>query len=354
MNEQRKQEIEERLKYYFGTPRTAPTKHPSTAEEWEEVDALTAELEAMYKKDGKIIKADNYFLPVSKLAKNAVKMINEYDGRNDEILTVDKRKNISVRLQIGYDEQLLLPENYSLYLDTVQMTIGSLIDCGAQVVTAEQVYRTMNGLTSDDYVTPQAVGAVTKAMRQLRNLWVTIDRSEEVKAYPRLKNLISVIQQKAILPYNETITIKNQAGREITAYKIDKLPPLYEYSKDRGEIRSLPGDLLKIEGLNTSKQNTAIKIWLLQQIESMKPGSNGKHRDNTIKINTLLEALKYDIDLTATTSTARVKRTRYIKQTKKMLDSWKACGYIKGYKENHSTGRGKALESITIFLPDQK
>lgn len=343
MNEERIKEIETRLTYYFGTPRHKPIKSPQTAEEWEEIEALSEELEALQKQNG-IIAADNYFLSVSKLAKNEVALINGNGGA----LQIDKKKNLYVRVEVGADSEIDIPEKYSGYMDAIQMTIGSLLDCGARVVTAEQVYRTMNGLTTADKVTPQAVGAVTRAIKQMRNLWITIDRTEEVNAYTKLKGQLSVIEQKAILPYNSTITVKNQVGRSLTGYKIDDYPPFYQYSKDRGEIRELPADIMKIEGLNSSKQIIAIKFYLLQQIESMKPGKNGKHRDNTININTLFNALKYDLSFAP--SNPRKDRAKYIKYVKQILTDFKRKDYILDFKEN-TGGRGNALESITIFLP---
>ncbi|MCQ2387818.1 MAG: hypothetical protein MJ066_05190 [Clostridia bacterium] len=342
MNEELIKELEARLIFLIGGPRKEPGA--KTPEEWAEAERIMDELEKL--KKVKLVRAEKYFLPVSKLAKNAVKLVNGDLGDPGK-LEVDQRKKINVFVSVGmydHDESLILPKKYNLYLDAVQMTIGSLTDSNAQYFTAEQVYRTMNGIPTEVYISPQAVEATTTAINQLRNLWVTIDRSEELKAYKKLKGL-SIIQKKSILPFNSTITIKNQAGRQITAYKLEELPPLYQYSKDRGEIHSLPIELMNIKGLRTSAQNTALKIWLLQQIESMKPGKTGKRRDSTIKINTLFEALKYDIIFNS--SSPRADKAKYIKQIKTMLDSWTDQKYIKGYKENK---KGRSLESITIIL----
>ena len=346
MDKNRMNEIKERLLFLMGSPSQPP--HAETAEDWAEVENLMRELEQMKQDIAKIITPEKYSIAVSKLSKCAVELINNEGG---EIQT-SKKKNICVRLSVGFNDALLLPANYTKYHDAIQMTIGSLKDSGAKCFTAEQVYRAMNGLTTHDYVTPQAVAAVTKAIRQLNNLWVTIDRSEEVKAFPRLKDVVSVISQKRIIPYNEIMTITNKAGREVTAYILDKLPPIYEYSKDKGQIRSLPQSLFNIKGLNSSAENTAIKIWLLQQIESMKPSQNGTCRDRTINFDTLFRDLRYDIILTE--SNPRAHRARYIKQIFKMLDYWTNCGYISGYTVERGIGRGNPIKSVTISLPDKK
>ncbi|MBC9722083.1 MAG: hypothetical protein H9W82_12485 [Lactobacillus sp.] len=341
MNEERISEIEARLAYYFGTPRIKPIKAPTTLEEWKEIEELQQELEQLTK-SVKLLSADNYFLTVSKLAKNQIALINNEGGE----LEVDKRKGLFVRVSVGLENGIQIPDNYTGFMDAVQMTVGSLMDCGARIVTAEQIYRTMNGLDTGKPVTPQAVGAVSRAMGQMRNMWVTIDRTAEINAYRKLTNKLSIIDRVAILPYNKTRTVKNNAGRELTAYVLDELPPLYRYSKDRGEIRKLPIELIKISNLRSSSQNIAIKFYLLQQIESMRPNNKGIHRDNTIKLNTLFEALKYDIDLSA--STSRVIKSRYIAQIRTILEDFKSKNYISGYKEN--IGPKTALESITIFL----
>lgn len=285
----------------------------------------------------KLLRAENYLLPVSKVSKEIVKAING----DEETIELYKKNAITVYASYLADENIKPPECYNIFLDSVQMTVGSLLYAGSKTgtkyITAEQVIRTLNGLNSKDKVTPQAIKEMENIFEMLRVMKVTFLHNGKP------------LMDGQILPFTKTFYSYNRNGNPIKVYLFDELPLIYLYSQNKKQVRSLPVELMKINGLRTSAQNTALKIWLLQQIESMKPDpkkKNGIHRDTTIKLSTLFEALKYDITFNA--SSPRADKAKYIKQIKTMLDSWTAQKYIKGYKENI---KARSLESITIFLP---
>lgn len=291
---------------------------------------------------------DKFFLPISKLSKNEIALINK-SGENNTTEYLETRKNKTISIKIDFDidyldnEKITLPSNYTKYLDTVQMAIGSIMDCGEKYISAEQVIRKINGLTSKDKVQPDAIKEMEKIFKQLRGMFIRIDRSEELKGITGSEHNIL---GSTILDYGKYIEIKNQKGNKIKVYEIRELPILYQYSKSIKQIRAIPIELMKIKGLRSSKQNTVIKIWLLQQIESMKTTKkNGKHRNNIINIKTLFESLKYDIQFYE--KNERATKSKYIKQTFQILDYWKEKKYIKDYKQNL---KNRSLQSIEILL----
>lgn len=291
---------------------------------------------------------DKFFLPISKLSKNEISLLNE-SGKNHETKYLETRKNKTISIKLDFEtnylenENVQLPSNYTKYLDTVQMAIGSIMDCGEKYISAEQVIRKINGLTNKDKVQPEAIKEMENIFKQLRGMFIRIDRSEELKGTTGSEHNIL---GSTILDYSKYIEIKNQKGNIIKVYEIRELPILYQYSKSIKQIRAIPIELMKIQGLRSSKQNTVIKIWLLQQIESMKTTkTNGKRRTNIVNIKTLFESLKYDIHFTK--SNPRADKAKYIKQTLTILDNWKEKKYISNYKQNF---KNKSLQSIEIIL----
>lgn len=300
---------------------------------------------------------EKFFLPVSKFSKNEVELIND-SGRkgNTEVLPITKTKNIY--LTVGFDDVFIqtnnikLPSNYSKYLDTIQMAIGSIMDCQKEKlekdrfinISAEQVIRVINGLTNKDKVKAESILEVENAFRILKSMIVTCDVKElNIVDDEGNKDLF---KKRFIINYGGENVKINRSGNCFTVFEMLEIPVLYRISKLQKQIRSIPIEQLKIKDLRSSKQNTVIKIWLLQQIESMKTNKkNGKHRINKINIKTLFESLKYDIHFYE--KNERATKSKYIKQTLQILDYWKQTKYIKDYKQNL---KNRSLQSIEIIL----
>ncbi len=325
----------------LGTPKDEP-----------DLSALNALIEK-YASDGTftLVIPDKITVPISSLSKQSVKAVN---GVDDGLICINEKKSVTVQVESYLtNPSITLDRGYTKFMDSVQMVIGSLYDNGADngvlEISAEEVYRAMNGLDSKDTVNPQAIGAVTKAIETLQNMKVRIDyRSdptwtppEDSKDYRKGADLVPIVP---LLP--EYAIYYNKAGRARLKYKVYRTPPFFEDSKRRMHIRTLPLKLLKIEGLHTSQQNTAIKFYLLQQIESMRPAKKGgKHRPTTIYYQTIFNDLKRDISFSA--QNVRADYAKYREQITRMLDYWVKVGYIKSFKENK---KGRSFESVTIFL----
>lgn len=295
-------------------------------------------------------------LPISALAKQSLKAVN---GETDGLICINEKRGVNVQVDAYLrDQSVRFDRGYTKYMDTVQMTIGSLYDRGLKdnpngivEISAEEVYRTMNGLSSDEWISPQALGAVTKAIEQLRTMTVFIDyrndpswkAPEDKETYRKGGDAVPIIP---LLP--EYGIYFNKVGKMKIKYKVYRTPPFFEDSKQRRHIRTLPLELLKIKGLNSSAQNTAIKFYLLQQIESMRPTKKGgKHRPTTISYDTLFRDLNRDLSFSA--QNPRADMGKYRNQITRMLDHWTDQGYISGYVENK---KGRSFDSITIFLKE--
>ncbi len=275
---------------------------------------------------------DNAIIPVSKLAKKSLQLIN---GESDGVL-VDTKKTVAVTLTVNRDG-VQFPENYTRYDDCVQSAVCSLLEAGNNKFTAEMVYRAMNGLTNSEKISPQAVGSVTKSLDKQRNIDILIDFSEQAKAFN--KNLKkSTIRAHAI----ECRVVEGEThnGYKKQVYVLTAPPPIYEYSKIFNQIRTVPIELLNVKGLRNSEQITIIKNYLLTQVESMR-GTSG--RNKTIKYETLFS----DCGLSFAPTNPAKDAKKYRGYIEKILEQWTKQEYIKGYAENK---KGQKFVSVTIKL----
>lgn len=272
---------------------------------------------------------DKLGLPVSKVAKNAPALLNgEIDGV--KVASVKGGKPVLVNVMTLKD--VALPERITkrdCYINTV---CASLLEAGNSVITPEMIYRTLNGLPAGAYVSPQAVAAITRSINKQRLVDVQIDCSEQAKLY----GLQGAIFRGYMLPC-DVVEVETANGYKKTAYRLLKMPPIYEYSKAFKHIRTIPAEITSINALRGSDEITTIKFYLLEQIESMR----GNGRNNTMLYNTIFTACEIE------TNGNRTLAKRYRDYIKQMLAQWQEQQYISGWRENK---KGQSFESVTIEL----
>ena len=271
----------------------------------------------------------NAAIPVSKIAQNAPDLINGVIPG----VYVDKNKTQGATLTLETDG-LTLPENFTKYDSCIHNAICSLIEAGNTNFTAEMVYRAMNGLTDSEKVTEEAAASVTRAIRKMRLMNITIDYSEQAKTLH--ENAASLQITDYIIPC-KIVEGETLNGYKKQVFSLTGKPPIYDYSQHIGHIRTLPIKLLNIKGLRSSEQTTIVRDYLLTQIELMKRGRNPRSR--TILYKKLFEDCGLDFK--------PVLLKRYRGYIEKMLLQWIDQKYIKGFKEGKD---GRSFTKLIIEL----
>lgn len=267
-------------------------------------------------------------LPVSKVAKNAPALLN---GDIDGVKVASRKGGKPVLVNVMTLKDVSLPERITkrdCYINTV---CASLFEAGNSVITPEMIYRTLNGINSETGISPQAIASITRSINKQRLIDIQIDCSEQAKLY----GLQGAIFRGYMLPC-DVVEVETANGFKKTAYRLLKMPPIYEYSKAFKHIRTIPAEITSINALRGSDEITTIKFYLLEQIESMR----GNGRNNTMLYSTIFTACEIDIN----NRKAAKKYRDYIKQ---MLAQWTEQQYINGWRENK---KGQAFESVTIEL----
>ena len=233
----------------------------------------------------------------------------------------------------------------------------------SHIMTPAMVYRAMTGMSDTEDPSPQQIKAVTDSLNRLSCIRAEVDCTMELKARRIALNLEGYVRSGWIGTYllNTTSIRVEAGGKEYRAYKIEKAPILYAYSKALNQVLSVPSHMLDIKAVesagliaaNDRISNTegriAIKGYLLRRIEGMKNPKNkllsrsislqsyekdGRHHAGLYEIAGKVEPSK--------TEAARIRG--YVDSA---LSFWESGGYIKGYTWKKS---GRKIIGIEIQI----
>ena len=240
----------------------------------------------------------NFLMPNSAFA-NALRGI---DGKGEligagpvdiPVMNIGKPNEITIYAEAGIDEgyTLTTEKPYTAYNEAVLNGVVSLyVDrCNrglSPIVTAADIYRTMNDMNPGASVSPAQRAAVTKSMTKLNNNWGKLDATDQIK---KLKitdpdgNPIEGLSLRARLLEFRIIDV-NISGTVQQAYLITNEPITYTHSKLTRQVISFPAALLdvketrrvnsQVELLDVSISNTpariAAKMYVVKRVEIMR------------------------------------------------------------------------------------
>ena len=187
--------------------------------------------------------------------------------------------------------------------------------------------------TNKEYVSPQSIGSITKSIDKTRRMYGKINFTDEAKAWK--KEIEKCVIEDQILSAKK---IRIEAGgKEVTGYKFNSKPILYEYAQVTGQVLTIPASLLNTTShINSTPEVTIIRQYLIREIEWIKT----KRSKRTNKIS--LQGVYKELDL-INPSKGKTNKIRNI--ISKLLDSFVANKYIthhEFYKE------GQLIKGVKI------
>ncbi len=280
----------------------------------------------------------NYIIPNNRLINKMVK--GEVPYNKEFELRINKeaaKKKIITKVSLNYDDENIQiydkDKRFTPYDRTVHNAVCSLFEAGNTNFTPDQVYRAMNGLDDQQYVSPQSVGAITRSLDKQRQIYAKVDYTNEAKAYR--KDVRSCIVEDHILSAKK-ITLE-AGGHKVTGYKLNNKPILYEYAQLTGQILTVPSKLLNTKDVIRSTEDVIIiREYLIRRIEVMK---KNKDQSNRILLERVYEELN---EPEPTKETSRKVRNIIDALLKKYVTE----KYIKDYKYFKE---GRAFKGIEIF-----
>lgn len=205
------------------------------------------------------------------------------------------------------------------------------VDGGNDVMSVEMIYRTMIGKPKAR-LAPKQAEAITQSITKMMHTLITIDASQEAKAYG-----FDNLKYRGNLLYAE-MAIASINNNVIEALHVIKEPVLYTYASRTNRIGRVDMKLLD-SPINKNEETIILQGYLYRRILAMQHGQN-----KSIVYDTVYKQLSIDAPSAAA---LRKKKSDVRSKIKTLLDYWKKEKFIAGYVENK---RGQEMYSVTIRL----
>lgn len=278
----------------------------------------------------KLPKIEEEKLNISKVAKYISTTAGLIDAENPTELMTIPSKNVLVTVNLWKDKDVVLSSpNITLYDLAVMDSVYTLYKNGCASFTPEMVARIMSGDVKA-YIKPQKAGSITKSLRKLAFIRITLDCTEEYKT--RGINVGSALFTDYLLPMSE-VQLKAVNGETyLDGFRVKEVPILYDYAERTGRIASVPTALLEVPGISDTDDGILVKRYLIQRIEELKKARNKSDLKEIIYYDTernqgVLSDLWYNDNI----KNLRDKKAKLHKMVIKILDSFKKEKYIRGF-----------------------
>lgn len=268
---------------------------------------------------------------------NKLLPIIDVDGQEQPLIVSGKKakKELTTTILLSYagdNLELKGGKSWTAYDRAVHNAVISLWEAGNTYFTPEMVYRAMNGITADDYISPTAVADVEASIEKSRVIKAVIKCSDVSAAYKK-KNTATL---DAFLLEVRKATVKAGGTTKAAYCFISQAKPiLYEYSQISGEILAFSPKLLQTKkAVNSTADVIVIREYLIRRIEEMKSPRKTAYRQNhKIKYAAIYSLLSKE-ELT------KDKQKKTKSHIEKLLKYYVGTKYIKGYEE-YTIGRRK-------------
>ena len=268
---------------------------------------------------------DRFLITNSKLANT----LKEMNSDEPEILTVGKKGTLPVEVKsiLSFtDKNIVTNTPISEYDKIVHDSVCSLLEAGNAVFTPDMVYRTMNGMTESESVSPVSSTKISESLEKMRHTEISIEYTDQLRLKHPEENITQAFVSGPMLMMQKvTVTA---GGNTTTAYKLADVPAVYRYSKDIGQVISVPLALLNTKDVLRSSESVIIlRSYLIKRIELMK-NKNNRIESDTILFDSLYAALH----LTEDTANIRKLKLNARNQCLKVLDYFIEQKYITSYR----------------------
>ena len=278
---------------------------------------------------------EKYILPTYKLVdvlfsgelpigiETPVNMASEKDNR--------KGKTAYTLMMLNFDELgdgIKISRELSVYDQQVWNACVNLILNSYKIITPSQIYRWMG---YEKQMNDRDKKRIMESVNAIIRARVFIDNENERKLY---KNYPAISINTPLLAAK--IVIAKSGKNEVTAIEIIEIPDLFAVAEERGQITTIPFEVLEISEIDRTEENLKLLTYLVRRIIHMK-------YDNDTSRKILLQAIYAKCDIKAD---ERMKRKRLPEKIERIFNHYKKIKWIDGYELTDT--------EVTVKLPKKK
>ena len=226
-------------------------------------------------KVAKLPKTQNENFNISSVAKFITTTGGLVSSENPTELKVMPSKNIIVTVDLEKDKDVKLSSNnVTMYDLAVMDSVYTLYKNNCSSFTPEMISRIMSGNMKGD-VKPQKAGAVTRSLKKLALIRITLDCTDEFEARGiKLRKGDKALFTDYLLPLRE-VQVKSANGEVyLNGFSLKEMPVLYDYAERIGRIAAVPISLMKVPGMTDTDDAILVKRYVIQRVEELKRARN--------------------------------------------------------------------------------
>lgn len=215
------------------------------------------------------------------------------------------------------------------------------------ILTPQNIWACMNG--GKGRATQKQLDRIGQSLERFRFTNIYLDVSDEIRSYsiktPEAELFMEGVEDTLINA--SVLHFRTDRGAKVKGYLINHVPIIYAYSALRGELLTIPIELLDTsDKVSNTEDVIAFRSYIIRNIALMRQGDRDNHvmRLETIYKETGIEPPEERVQGRSYADPAREIR----KQAKKdrdniagILESLKGKGYILGYQERKEGARGE-------------
>lgn len=276
---------------------------------------------------------------------NVANAIQRLPQEVENLVPVIKRGRIvaetKITINILDDKNIRLSnDSVTEYDKMVHDAVCTLYASGNRTMTADMIYRAMNGFVETEKVSQKAIHSIEVSIRKMDNTRIYIDSTQQLRAAGllRKKNRKAVMSERMLNLRELTVTAGGCIKR---AWRVLSVPIVYSYSVLEDQVISVPRQLLNTKDIMRSSESIMmIRYNLLRWIETMKRFP--EDTDHSITFDELYHILGDPEE--------RQARAAIRANTFKLLDNYIRMHYISGYRLNKN---GAIIRGVIIDLAEE-
>ena len=165
---------------------------------------------------------------------------------------------------------------------------------GNKVTTTSVIFRDLGGV---GYPKPETVEKYLKSINKMMSLIITIDATDAYKKLYQIHDeaFINVLDGEQILPAKWRLITLNGVPN-CAAIKFKGVSPVFKYALSKGQITTIPSNLLRVPHTKNTEDFLELKAYILYRISLHK--KNPKTNKPVMRLETLYKHCGFTVKIT--------------------------------------------------------
>ena len=230
----------------------------------------------------------------------------------------EKEEKIKVILKISNEEGYALSKPINQFDSNIIDAVYTLFHNGNIIFSAKDIYEILTGGNKRPKKSPTLLPQIENSLDRLATIRVKIDATEQSKQQHGYE-IKKAVLESYVLPLEKVEVLFKGSQQIETAYKLIKIPAIFEYSQYMKQFITIPIELLKLD--KATPELICLRIAVLKRVFCI---CYGNMKYDRLAIETLLKEAGIEIQY-------KTQKQRYLKAIKQTLELLKDKKFLEDF-----------------------